>query len=72
MPRISNPHKVRPALVTAADKTALNAALLSIADNGEPSFDDIRAALSPAVRDKFTDGFLHQCAIDTGTTVLLP
>lgn len=67
--RVKNPNYVAPVLVSATDKSDLQAALLTLAGSKAPTFTEIRAAMTPAQRTKFTDGFMHQTALDLGLTV---
>lgn len=69
---VVNPNVAAPASpVTAQDKTDLQALLAGVlAANAAPSFDDIRAAIPPAARARFSDGLIHQIAKDLALTVL--
>jgi hypothetical protein len=69
--RIKNPNKAAssPSPVSNADKAALEAALVNLADK-DPTFAELRAALPAGKRDRMTDGMLHQAALDLGLDVL--
>jgi hypothetical protein len=67
--RIRNPNAAAPSPVTAADKTDLQAALTALAAVAAPTFAEIRAALPVGKRARFTDGMIHQAALDLGLKV---
>jgi len=54
--------------VTDTDKTDLQAALVAIAKPVATAA-EVRAALPAGRRAKWTDGFLHQAALDLGLKV---
>jgi len=60
-----------PSPVTAQDKTDIRAALDALAVGGDraPDFASIRATLAAGKRARFTDGMIHQAALDMGLTV---
>lgn len=64
--RVINPNAAAASPITALDKTDLQAALVVLAANPQPTFDEIRAALPAGKRARFTDGFLMQAALDLG------
>lgn len=67
--RVVNPNAVSP--VTAQDKTDLQNALAACLSKGVgvPAFDAIRAELTAAKRARFTDGMIHQTAVEMGLKV---
>lgn len=69
--RVRNPN-VAPAVspVIQVDKDDLTAAFAgALAANRAPTFMEIRAALPAARRARFTDGMIHQVALDLGLKV---
>lgn len=57
--------------ITAQDKTDLQAALVTLAANPNPTFAEIRAVLPAGRRARATDGMIHQAALDLGLKVEL-
>jgi hypothetical protein len=57
-------------VVSANDKRDLQAALAALPGKAAPTFAEIRAAMSTqATRDRFTDGWMHQTALELGLDV---
>ncbi len=56
------------AVVSAQDKTDLQAAIAAVG-KGSATFDEIRAQLAAVRRGRFTDGMIHQTALDLGLRV---
>jgi hypothetical protein len=68
--RISNPYALPPApIVSAADKETLHDALRALAAVNAPDAEQVRAALPEASRERFTDAFICQVALDLGLAV---
>jgi hypothetical protein len=64
--RVLNPNVASP--VTAQDKSDLQNVLATLAGR-HPTFDEIRTALPADRRARFTDGMIHQAALDLGLKV---
>lgn len=65
--KILNPNT--PSTITATDKTNLQNALVALASNASPTFDEVRAALPADQQSRFTDGFMHEVALVLGLSV---
>jgi hypothetical protein len=66
--RVQNPNA---SPVTDKDKADLQAALLTLAAVAAPTFDEVRAALPKATRDRLAeDGMLHAAALELGLVVI--
>jgi hypothetical protein len=67
--RVKNPRAAAAASpVTDADKADLTAALQTLSSKDAPTFDELRAVLG-GKGARFTDGMLHQTALDLGFDV---
>jgi hypothetical protein len=65
--RVKNPNAA--SAILSADKTAIQAALVTLAGSSAPTFDEIRAVLSAPIAARCTDGYLSQAAAELGLAV---